>query len=75
MKIFRLLSLLSCLFATYAAALAAILPSFRPQESTWLATDIVVVTEGEKIDGVVQVIETLKGDLKPGATLTLPELA
>lgn len=75
MKLFRTLILLSCLFATCAAALGAIRPSFQPEESAWLATDIVVVTEGKAIDGVVQVIETLKGDLKPGAILTLPELA
>jgi len=75
MKTFRTLIFVSCLFATYAAALGGIRPSFQAEESAWLATDIVVVTEGKKIDGVVQVTETLKGDLKPGATLTLPELA
>jgi hypothetical protein len=58
-----------------ASAVAGIRPSFMPEESSWRATDIVVVTEGKDIDGVVQVIESWKGDLKPGSTLTIPELA
>ena len=75
MKIIRFVVLASCFFATHAVAVGGIRPSFSPQESAWRATDIVVVTEGNQIDGVVQVLETLKGDLRAGATLTLPDLA
>lgn len=75
MKIIRFVILASCFFAAHAVALGGIRPSFLPQESAWRATDVVLVTEGKEIDGVVEVIETLKGDLKPGVTLTLPDLA
>lgn len=51
------------------------LPEFHLESSAWRATHIVVATEGEKIDGVFTVIESWKGDLKPGETLTIPELA
>ena len=39
------------------------------------ATHIVVVTEGDKIDGIVEVLEFLEGRLKKGEILTIPELA
>jgi len=66
-----------------ALALAAFTPSslagFRPSLfldcCAWNATHIVVVTEGEKIDGVVEVLESWKGDLKKSDTLKVPELA
>jgi hypothetical protein len=38
------------------------------------ATDIVVATEGNSIDGQLIVLESLKGELKPGDSLTIPEL-
>jgi hypothetical protein len=34
-----------------------------------------VVTEGQQIDGIFTVLETLKGDLKPGETIKIPEMA
>lgn len=54
---------------------AETLPSFQLEWFAWQATHIVLVTEGEKIDGVVTVLESWRGDLKPGDTLNLPELA
>lgn len=75
MNALRCLILVSNVLATCVSVLAGIRPSFMPEESSWRATDIVVVTEGKEIDGVVQVIETWKGELKPGSTLTIPELA
>ena len=50
-------------------------PSFGGHTCTWDATHIVVVTEGEKIDGVVEVQESWKGDLKKGDVITVPQLA
>src|ERR1043166_250742 len=41
----------------------------------WLATHIVVVTEGDEIDGQVMVLESWQGDLKPGDSINIPELA
>jgi hypothetical protein len=39
------------------------------------ATHIVVVTEGDKIDGQLEVLDSWKGDLQVGEKLTIPELA
>ncbi len=75
MKALRCLILVSSVLATCVSVHAGIRPSFMPEESSWRSTDIVVVTEGKEIDGVVQVIETWKGELKPGSTLTIPDLA
>ena len=50
-------------------------PAFSLDYCAWGATHIVVVTEGEKIDGKVRVLESWKGDLKPGEEITVPELA
>lgn len=50
-------------------------PAFSLDYCAWGATHIVVVTEGEKIDGKVRVLESWKGDLKPGEEITIPELA
>ncbi len=49
--------------------------SFDLEACAWKATEIVVVTEGEEIDGQVVVLESLKGDLKSGERLTIPEFA
>jgi hypothetical protein len=51
------------------------LPSFRLDGCAWEATHIVVVTGGDKFDGCVKVVESWKGDLKRGDTITVPELA
>jgi len=56
-------------------AFAAERPSFYLDHSGWHATHIVVVTEGKKIDGKVRVLETWRGDLRPGDRLDLPDLA
>jgi hypothetical protein len=61
--------------ATADRAVARLLPSFAPDPCAWEATHVVVVTEGTKIDGVVEVLESWKGDLKKGDTLTVSELA
>src|SRR5215470_749412 len=65
--------LLVLLFVSSASG--GIRPSFSPEASGWRATDIVVVTEGGEIDGVLKILETWKGDLKPGQTIIVPELA
>lgn len=75
MKTAHALTSLACLLIICTPAFGGIRPSFQLKTSSWRATDIVVVTEGKEIDGVVKVIETWKGDLKPGQVLTLPELA
>ena len=54
---------------------AGIRPSFNPDWFAWQATHIVLVTEGDKIDGEVTILESWLGDLKPGDTLKIPELA
>jgi len=43
-------------------------------DCAWVATHIVIVTEGEQIDGVVSVLESWQGDLRPGDVLVIPEL-
>jgi hypothetical protein len=50
-------------------------PSFIQDHCIWNATHIIVVTEGAKIDGIVEVTESWKGDLREGDSLTIPELA
>jgi Surface antigen variable number repeat len=55
--------------------LAGIRPSFNLETCSWNATDIVVATEGKRIDGVFSVLESWKGDLNPGDTIRVPELA
>jgi hypothetical protein len=54
---------------------AAIRPSFGLNYSTQSATHILVVTEGDTIDGVFTVLESWKGNIKPGETIMVPELA
>jgi len=53
---------------------AGIRPSFRLEATTWRATDIVVVTEGDVIDGNLNVVETWKGTLSPGDAVSIKEL-
>lgn len=60
---------------TRANCLAGIAPVFGLDSSCWYATDIVVVDEGENIDGKLSVIETWRGPLVPGDKLSIPELA
>jgi hypothetical protein len=56
-------------------ATAAIQPSFHLDACSWDATHVVVVSEGDKIDGDVEVLESWKGDLKKGDRITIPALA
>jgi hypothetical protein len=58
-----------------AVAVAGIRPSFSLEYSAWDATDIVVATEGEKIDGHLTVLEVWKGPLRPDDKLSIPELS
>lgn len=55
--------------------MAAIRPSFWVDDSAWSATDIVVATEGETIDGELQILEVWKGGLQVGGKISIPELA
>ena len=75
MNALRYLGCFLILLAVSSLVRAGIRPSFLPKVCSWRATDIVVVTEGQQIDGIFTVLETLKGDLKPGQTVKIPEMA
>ena len=75
MRLPRPLLVLLSLVALPAGAGAAYMAPFERHDCAWFATHIVVVTEGDTIDGVVTVLESWKGDYKPGATITVPGLA
>ena len=75
MKFKYLFTLLIFLCLAASQARAGIRPSFQLDTSSWNATDIVVATEGKKIDGVFRVLETWKGELNVGDTIKVPELA
>ena len=75
MRVLSTLTLLLLLLVLSPSASAGIRPSFYAEECSWRATDIVVVSEGKKIDGIFEVLETWKGDLQPGETITIPEMA
>ena len=69
-------SLLLVLLSLLApAARAGIRPSFNLEDVSWQATHILVVTEGERIDGNVEVLESWKGGLTQGTVLRIPPLA
>ena len=53
---------------------AGIRPSFNLEYNTWNATDIVIATEGEEIDGQLRVLKVLVGSLKQGDAISIPEL-
>jgi len=67
--------LLLLLLLEPSLALAAIRPSFSLEDCAWMATDIVVATEGQTIDGKLEVVDVWHGDLKPGQVVSVPELA
>src|SRR5215469_3006835 len=69
-----LLPLLALIWHT-PASFGEIRPSFIQDHCIWNATHIIVVTEGDKIDGIVEVTESWRGDLKVGASVTIPGLA
>ena len=53
---------------------AGIRPSFHLEHCAWNATDIVVASEGEAIDGKLSVLKVLAGALNIGDTISVPEL-
>lgn len=64
------------IFATNSKAnFPSYVPSFELGYSSWESTHIVVVTEGDKVDGEVEVLESWVGDLKKSDKLSLPDLA
>jgi hypothetical protein len=54
---------------------AGIIPSFYPEFSATRATDVIVASEGERMDGLLDVLDTWKGDLEKGERIRVPELA
>jgi hypothetical protein len=75
MRAARLLSILTGMVIWTSRVLGEIQPSFHLDPCAWNATAIVVVTEGEAIDGKVDVLESWKGNLRRGEQITLAELA
>src|SRR6185369_11772246 len=71
MKAFRTLILSLIVLTGASLAQAGIRPSFHLETCSWRATDIVVVTEGEQIDGVFRILEIVKGDLKAGEMIKI----
>lgn len=69
--------MLLALFGLLSAAPAApeILPSFSLAHSAFEASDILLVSEGERIDGELVVLESWKGGYEAGEQLRLPALA
>lgn len=53
---------------------AKYVPSFNLADVAWNATHILLVTEGDTIDGKVQVLEVWKGALERQQWITIPEL-
>src|SRR6266478_2770569 len=75
MRVIRTLVVFVVVLTGASIGNAGIRPSFSSESCSWRATDIVVVTEGKEIDGVFTILESLKGDLKPGQTIKIPEMA
>ena len=69
------LVILFLLCGSHSLTSAGIRPSFQLEDNAWNATHIVVATEGKTIDGIFRVLESWKGDLNPGDTIKIPELA
>ena len=70
----RALIVLALSGAFSPVSIAGIRPSFSLDHSSWQATDIVSVLTTEE-DGVFEVQESLKGDLRPGDNVSVKELA
>jgi len=75
MKVIWLFGPIICLLFQPTLGFAKLRPSFNLDRCTWNATDVVVVTEGEKIDGELEVLEVWKGNLKKGERISVPDLA
>ncbi len=69
--VFLVVALLSLTPFTFAG----IRPSFSLDHCTWNGTHIVVATEGDEIDGRLTVLESWKGELRPGEVISIPSLA
>lgn len=72
-KALRTVGAIIFMLSMWQVCSAAIRPSFEIRRAAWHATDIVLV-RAESIGGQFTVIETMKGDLKPGDNLTIPTL-
>jgi hypothetical protein len=70
-KILGLLIFLFCISESHAG----MRPSFSLEYSAWNATHIVIAAEGEEIDGKLEILEPLKGDLGAGEMIFLNQLA
>ena len=66
---------LGMLFLAGAPAIASFQPSFELEQCSKGATDIVLATEGDRIDGELEVLETWRGGLKKGEKVLIPALA
>jgi hypothetical protein len=69
-RLLPIIALLACFEAH-----GEIRPSFELEACAWAATDIVIASEGDHIDGQLQVQKVLAGALKKGDALEIPELA
>lgn len=74
MKVKALLILSLVLGLSFSSA-AKVHEKLSVEASARLATHIIIASEGDSIDGQVIVEESLKGDLKPGENLIIPEMA
>src|SRR5260370_12282105 len=61
--------------AAAPSALGRFQPSFHLDSCVWDATHIVIVTQADKTDIAVEVVDSLKGDLKKSDRITIPDLA
>ena len=75
MRAFVVVFLVAALLSFTPITYAGIRPSFGLDHCTWHATHVVVATEGDKIDGRLIVLESWRGDLRPGEVISIPELA
>jgi len=66
--------LLSVMLLGSPHAQAETLPSFDLEHCAWHATDIVVASEGDTIDGELSALTVLSGGLKIGDSVSVPEL-
>ena len=66
--------LLGAAFVFAPLSAAEQLSSFDADAAAWAATDVVVVSEGDAIDGRVTVLEAWLGDAVPGTELTFEAL-
>lgn len=64
----------SFVLLTAAESASEIQPSFHLEDSAWRATDVVIATEGDKVDGKLTVLEALKGGLKKGDIVQVSDL-